>query len=66
VLFVDSQSDVIMIKVIELYNDLAQQFEDWAFKYVVPPALKLIEITLKLTMLYAFYLLVKNAINEAF
>ena len=55
-----------MIKVIELYNDLAQQFEDWAFKYVVPPALKLIEITLKLTMLYAFYLLVKNAINEAF
>ena len=65
-LFVDSQSDVIMIKVIELYNDLAQQFEDWAFKYVVPPALKLIEITLKLTMLYAFYLLVKNAINEAF
>ena len=55
-----------MIKVIELYNDFVQQFEDWAFKYVVPPALKLIEITLKLTMLYAFYLLFKNAINEAF
>ena len=55
-----------MIKVIELYNDFVQQFEDWAFKYVVPPALKLIEITLKLTMFYAFYLLVKNAINEAF
>ena len=65
-LFVDSQSDVIMIKVIKLYNDFVQQFEDWAFKYVVPPALKLIEITLKLTMFYAFYLLVKNAINEAF
>ena len=55
-----------MIKVIELYNDFVQQFEDWAFKYVVTPALKLIEITLKLTMLYAFYLLVLNGINELF
>ena len=55
-----------MIKVIELYNDLAQQFEDWVFKYVVPPTLKIIEVTLRLTMFYAFYLLVVNAVNELF
>ena len=55
-----------MIKVIEIYNDLAQQFEDWAFKHVVPPIFKIIEIGLKLTMFWAFYMLVKNAINELF
>ena len=55
-----------MIKVIELYNDLAQQFEDWAFKYVVPPVLKIIEIGLKVTMFYAFYLLIVNTVNEIF
>ena len=55
-----------MIKLLEIYNNLVQQVEDWAFKYVIPPALKLIEITLKLTMLYAFYLLIVNTINELF
>ena len=65
-LFVDLQLDVKMIKLLEIYNNLAQQFEDWAFKYIVPPALKLIEIVLRLTMLYAFFLLVKNAIGEIF
>ena len=55
-----------MRQLIEQYNELAQRFEDWAFKYVVPPVLKIIEIGLRLTMLYAFYLLVVNAINEAF
>jgi hypothetical protein len=55
-----------MIKVIKLYNDLAQQFEDWVFRYVVPPFLKIIEITLKLVLFYAFYLLVVNIVNELF
>ena len=55
-----------MIKVIEIYNDLTQQLEDWAFKYIIPPFLRVIQFTLKLTMLYAFYLLVVNAINELF
>tara|TARA_Y100000114_G_scaffold94971_1_gene88339 strand:- start:254 stop:454 length:201 start_codon:yes stop_codon:yes gene_type:complete len=66
VLFVGLQLDVKMIKLLEIYNNLVQQVEDWAFKYVIPPALKLIEITLKLTMLYAFYLLIVNTINELF
>ncbi len=65
-LFVGLQLDVKMIKLLEIYNNLVQQVEDWAFKYVIPPALKLIEITLKLTMLYAFYLLIVNTINELF
>ena len=55
-----------MRQLIEAYNELAQQFEDWAFKYVVPPVLKTIEIGLRLTMIYAFYLLIVNAVNEMF
>jgi len=55
-----------MRQLIEAYNELAQQFEDWAFKYVVPPVLKIIEIGLKVTMFYAFYLLVVNTVNEMF
>ena len=54
-----------MRQLIETYNELAQQFEDWMFKHVVPPTLKIIEIGLRFTMLYAFYLLVKNALTEA-
>ena len=53
-----------MKQLIETYNELAQQFEDWAFKHLVPPVLKIIEIGLRLTMIYAFYLLVKNGIQE--
>jgi len=54
-----------MRQLIEAYNDAAQRFEDWAFKHVVPPTLKIIEIGLRFTMIYAFYLLVKNALTEA-
>ena len=55
-----------MRQLLEMYNEAVQQFEDWAFKHIIPPTLKLIEIGLRLTLLYAFYLLVKNAIDEAF
>ena len=55
-----------MKQLLEMYNESSQQFEDFAFKHIIPPSLKLIEITLKLTMFYAFFLLVKNAINELF
>ena len=55
-----------MIKLLEIYNDLAQRFEDWAFEHIVPPILKGVLFALKLTMFYAFYLLVVNAINELF
>ena len=55
-----------MIKVIKLYNDLTQQFEDWVFRHVVPPVLKIVEIALKLTLFYSFYLLIVNTINELF
>ena len=55
-----------MKQLIEMYNELAQQFENWAFKYIVPPVLKIIEISLKFTLIYAFYLMIKNGINEVF
>ena len=54
-----------MKQLIETYNELVQQFEDWAFKHLVPPVLKIIEIGLRLTMIYAFYLLIVNALKEA-
>jgi len=53
-----------MRQLIEAYNELAQRFEDWAFRHVVPPMLKIIEIALRLTLIYSFYLLVKNSINK--
>ena len=55
-----------MRQLIEMYNEAAQQFEEFAFKHIVPPTLKIIEIALRLTLFYAFYLLFKNGINEAF
>ena len=48
-----------------MYNQIAAQFGDWVFKNVIPPIFKLIEIVLKLTLFYSFYLLITNAINEA-
>ena len=53
-----------MKQLIEAYNDLTQRFEDWVFKNIVPPTLKVIEIGLKITMIYAFYLLIKNGFSE--
>jgi len=53
-----------MIKLLKIYNDLVQQFEDWTFKYIVPPILRGILFGLKLTLFYAFYLLAQNIINE--
>ena len=53
-----------MIKLLETYNDLAQRFEDWVFKNVVPPILRVVQFGLKLTLFYAFYLLAQNIINE--
>ena len=55
-----------MRKFFVFYNEMSQKIEDWAFtEYIVPPSLKVIEIVLRFTMLYAFYLLVKNGIKEA-
>mgnify|MGYP001252940388 FL=1 len=53
-----------MRQLIEIYNETAQQFEDFAFKHIVPRVLKVVEIALRLTLIYAFYLLFKNGINE--
>ncbi len=55
-----------MRQLIEVYNNLAQQFEDWAFKYLVPPFLKFILFGLKIALFWAFYMMVKNTINEIF
>ena len=55
-----------MRQLIEQYNELVQRFEDWAFKHIVPPVLKGVLFALKLTMFYAFYLLIVNTINELF
>lgn len=54
-----------MKQLIEMYNQAAAQFGDWVFKNLIPPFFKLIETVLKLTLIYSFYLLIANVINEA-
>jgi len=53
-----------MIQLIEAYNNFAQQAEDWAFRHIVPRVLKVVEIALRFTLIYSFYLLIVNSINE--
>ena len=53
-----------MRKFFDLYDELSQKLEDWVFENIVPPILKLINILLRFTLLYAFYLLIKNLIKE--
>jgi hypothetical protein len=55
-----------MIQIIEAYNNLVQRFEDWVFKYFIPPFLNFIVLGLKITLFWAFYMMVKNTINELF
>ena len=55
-----------MKQLLEMYNETSQRFEDFALKHIIPPSFKLIEIVLKLTLFYSFYLLVVNGINELF
>ena len=55
-----------MRQLIEAYNDASQRFEEWIFKNLLPPVFKIIEIGMKFLLLYAFYLLIENIINEAF
>ena len=53
-----------MRQLLDFYNDAAQRFEDFTFKHIVPPVLKVIEVALRLTLLYAFYLLIAQSIKE--
>ena len=55
-----------MKQLIEMYNQAAAQFGDWIFKNFIPPFFKLIEIVLRLTLIYSFYLLVTNGLSEVF
>lgn len=53
-----------MIQLMEAYNNFVQQAEDWVFRYIVPRVLKVVEIALRFTLIYSFYLLIVNSINE--
>jgi len=55
-----------MRQLIEAYNNLIERFEDWVFKNLVPPFLKFILFGLKIALFWAFYMMVKNTINELF
>ncbi len=57
---------MVMRKFFIFYNEINQKLEDWIFKYVVPPTLKLVEVVLRFTMIYSFYLLIKNSIDKVF
>lgn len=53
-----------MKQLLMIYNETAEQLGDFVFKHIIPPTLKIIEIGLKITLAYAFYLLVLNGVNE--
>jgi len=53
-----------MRQLIEAYNNFAQQAEDWTFQHIIPRVLKVVEIALRFTLIYSFYLLIVNSINE--
>ena len=53
-----------MKQLLMIYNETAEQLGDLVFKHIIPPTLKIIEIGLKITLAYAFYLLILNGINE--
>ena len=53
-----------MMKLIKIYNKLIQQFEDWTFQYIVPPIFRIMLFGLKLTLFCAFYLTIRNVIND--
>ena len=53
-----------MKQLLMIYNETTEQLGDFIFRYIIPPTLKIIEIGLKITLAYAFYLLILNGINE--
>lgn len=55
-----------MRQLLEAYNELAQQVEDYTFKYILPPFFKLMLFGMKLTLFWAFYQTIRNVGNEVF
>jgi hypothetical protein len=55
-----------MKNLLEIYNELAQQAEDYTFKYIFPPFFRLMLFGMKLTLAWAFYQTIKNVANELF
>jgi len=53
-----------MKQLLMIYNETTEQLGDFIFRHIIPPTLKIIEIGLKITLAYAFYLLILNGINE--
>jgi len=52
-----------MKRLSDIYNDISQQLEDFIITKVLPPLFKLILLGLKLTLAWAFYLLIQQAIS---
>ena len=55
-----------MRQLLEIYNELAQQAEDYIFKYILPPFFKVILFGMQVTLAWAFYQTIKNVVNELF
>ena len=52
------------MKLIKIYNKLMQQFEDWMFQYIVPPFFRIMLFGVKVALFLAFYLTIRNVIND--
>jgi len=46
-----------MKKLFDMYNEASQRLEDFMFEYILPTVLKLMLFGMRLTLLWAFYLL---------
>lgn len=53
-----------MRQLIKQYNELMTQLEDWTYKWILPPAFRIILFGLKLTMWWALYMLARNVWTE--
>jgi hypothetical protein len=52
-----------MKRLFDIYTDLSQQLEDFVIMKVLPPIFKLMLFGMKLTLVWAFYLLVQQTIS---
>ncbi len=46
-----------MKKLFDMYNEASQRLEDFMFEYIMPTVFRLMLFGMRLTLLYAFYLI---------
>ena len=50
----------------DMYNEASQRLEEFLYKNILPPFFRVLLFGMKLTLAWAFYQTIKNAISELF